>query len=217
MPRMASSLRYKNWVKYKPYLLSGEWHIHTNYTDGKNSVNDYCMKASKLGIPLLVFSEHVRRVLDYDFDALLEEIASARRKYPELFILSGCETKVLETGELDASDEVLQRCEIVLMAFHSFPADVNQYYDAVRTALANPRVDVWAHPGLFLAENNLTLKRSQLEEVFSLASENNVLIELNAKYNLPPKEWLHMLKGKVVLVRGSDVHSLKDFERYYGT
>lgn len=210
---MANSLRYKNWMKYEPYLLSGEWHIHTNYTDGTNSVNEYCKEALKRGIPLLVFSEHVRRTLDYDFYALLEEVELARRKYPELIILSGCEAKVLETGELDASDEILEQCEIVLMAFHSFSANMNRYYDAVRIALANPRVDIWAHPGLFLVESNLTLEGSQLEEMFSIASENNVLIELNAKYNLPPKEWLDIMKYKAKFVRGNDIHNLRDFER----
>ncbi len=210
---MVNSLSYKNWMKYEPYLLSGEWHVHTNYTDGNNSVDECCKEALKHGIPLIVFSEHVRKNLDYDFYALLKEIELARRKYPKLIILSGCEAKVLKTGELDVSDEVLRQCEIVLMAFHSFPVDVSQYYDALRIALTNPKVNIWAHPGLFLVRNNLTLERSQVEEIFSIACENNVLVELNVKYNVPPKEWLNVMKNKVKFVMGSDVHSLEDFLR----
>jgi len=208
---MVSTLRYKNWMEYEPYLLTGEWHIHTNYTDGHNSVDEYCDKALKLGIPLVVFSEHVRRRLDYDFNALLKEIELARRKYPELIILPGCETKVLETGELDVSDEIMGQCEIVLMAFHSFPVDVSRYYDALRTALANPRVDVWAHPGLFLARNGLTLSKGQIEEIFSIARQNSVLIELNARYDMPPKEWLDILKDKAKFVKGNDTHGLDEW------
>lgn len=212
MRKINSSIS-KKWMKYEHYLLTGEWHVHTNYTDGNNSVDAYCEKAIESGIPLIVFSEHVRRELDYDFCALLREIELARKKYTGLVILSGCEAKVLENGELDVSNEILNLCEIVLMAFHSFPVDKHQYYNALKTALTNPKVDIWAHPGLFLVRNNLTLEINYLDEVFEIAQENNVLIELNAKYNVPPKEWLDMLKDKVKFVRGSDVHSVTDFER----
>lgn len=210
---MAGSLRYKNWMKYKPYLLSGEWHIHTNYTDGSNSVNEYCKEALKLGIPLIVFSDHVRRKLDYDFHALLSEIELAQKKYPELIILSGCEAKVLENGKLDVSDEILRRCEIVLMAFHSFPARAHHYYNAVKIALTNPMVDIWAHPGLFLIRNNLELEGHQIEEILEIAYINDVLIELNSKYNVPLKEWRGILTGKLKFVKGNDIHSLKDLQR----
>lgn len=210
---MVNTLKSKNWVKYKSYLLTGEWHIHTNYTDGHNSVDDYCRQALKLGIPLVVFSEHVRQRIDYDFNALLGEIELARSRYPELAILSGCEAKVLENGKLDVSDEILEQCEIVLMAFHSFPIDAGKYYDALRIALASPKVDIWAHPGLFLIKNDLTLSNSQIEEVANIARRNSVLIELNARYDMPPKEWLDKLKGRVGFVRGSDIHSLSDFKK----
>ena len=90
-------------MKYANYLYTGQWHIHTNYTDGDNSVDNYCRQAIASKIPLVVFSEHVRRNLNYDFHSWLSEIKQARRKYTGLIILSGCEVKVLETGELDVS------------------------------------------------------------------------------------------------------------------
>lgn len=129
------SSKYKNWMKYADYLRTGQWHIHTNYTDGENSVDDCCQQAIASKIPLVVFSEHVTRNLDYDFKALQREIELARQKYPGLIILSGCEAKVLETGELDVTQEVLDLSEIVLMAFHSFPADGYLYYQALKSHL----------------------------------------------------------------------------------
>jgi DNA polymerase (family 10)/putative hydrolase len=84
----------KTWKKYVDYLLEGEWHIHTNYTDGKNTVFEYCEKAVEIGIPLLAFTEHVRKELTYDFNQFLNEIEEAREEF-DLIILSGCEAKVL--------------------------------------------------------------------------------------------------------------------------
>ena len=46
----------KTWKKYIDYLLVGEWHIHTSYTDGKNSVFEYCEKAIEVDIPLLALT-----------------------------------------------------------------------------------------------------------------------------------------------------------------
>jgi len=202
----------KAWQRYAVYLLTGEWHIHTNYTDGENSVEEYCQKAVEMGVPLLVFSEHVRRSLDYDFHAFLGEVEAAKKKYPKLIILTGCEAKVLESGELDAAHETLSQCEIVLMAFHSFPRDTNKYLAALKVALANPLVSMWAHPGLFLARNNMVLGKAEIEEITDIACRNDVLIETNAKHEMPPHEWVQLMAGRCTFVRGSDVHSLNDLQ-----
>jgi len=201
----------KNWMRYADYLMSGEWHIHTAYTDGENSVDDYCRKAALIGVPLLVFSEHVRRTMDYDFYKLLDEIEIARGEYPGLVILPGCEAKVLSDGSLDVSEDVLDACVIVLMAFHSFPVDVDTYLAALEIALTNPRVDIWAHPGLFLVRNNIVPDKDRIEHILELAVDNDVLIEINKKYNLPPKEWVDIRMEGVTFVRGGDIHRLEDF------
>ena len=57
----------KNWIKYDEYLLTVDWHIHTNWTDGENTVFEYCERAVQEGIPLIAFIEHVRKKLNYDF------------------------------------------------------------------------------------------------------------------------------------------------------
>ena len=62
----------KKWRKYQSYLTSGDWHIHTNYTDGENSIEDYCERALKNGLELIAFTEHVRRDLDYAFGQFID-------------------------------------------------------------------------------------------------------------------------------------------------
>jgi putative hydrolase len=201
----------KTWMKYEKYLMSGEWHIHTDYTDGKNSVEDYCKKAVELSLPLIAFTEHVRRILTYDFDDLAREIESARESYPELIILTGCEAKVLEDGGLDVSEDVIRECDIVLMAFHSFPKDKKKYVSALKRTLTYPEVDVWAHPGLFPTKSNFTLTDEEITEVFDVAKRSEVLIEINEKYDLPPRKWYEIgLKKGLKFVKGSDVHSVDD-------
>jgi len=205
---VTDSLISKNWMQYASYLQTGQWHVHTHYTDGSNSVADYCEKAATEGIPLIVFSEHVRKELGYDFGALLTDIEAARKQHPQLIILSGCEVKVNEYGELDVSKEVLEQCQIVLIAFHSFPKDINKYYKALKSVLAHPKVDIWAHPGLFLKKNQLTLARNQTKELLDMAHSNKVLIEYNTKYDLPFEQWKPLINSNLK-VRGDDIHSVE--------
>ncbi len=210
---MASISPYKNWKKYEKYLISGQWHVHTNYVDGENTVDEYCKRTVKLRIPLIAFTEHVRKKLTYRYHDLVGEILTAREDYPELIILTGCEAKVLEDGSLDVSEDVLRQSEIVLMAFHSFPADKDKYVEALKTALSNPKVDIWAHPGLFLRNKNFSLRDEEVEDILEKASRENVLIEFNEKYQLPVRSWVEIGKKKgIKFVRGSDVHKIRDLK-----
>lgn len=200
----------KIWKKYSQYLRSGEWHIHTNYTDGKGSVDEYCKKAVELGIPLIAFTEHVRKKLNYDFNAYLGDIDNAREQY-DLIILSGCEAKVLPDGNLDVEDSLLKQVDYPIFAFHSFPIDIDVFLDALYSALKNPYVNTWAHPGMFLKKSELILPEGELPKIFSAVRDNDILIELNRKYNVPPDRWINLAKhDQMNFVRGSDCHCVEE-------
>lgn len=200
----------KIWTKYEDLLLKGEWHVHTNYTDGHNSVDDYCKKALDLGIPLIAFTEHVRKNLDYDFSSFLNDIDEAKENY-NLIILSGCEAKILPDGSLDVDDNILKVVDYPIFAFHSFPSDLNLYLRSLLKVIKNKYVNTWAHPCAFLQKKNLELCDSELEEIFDCMQKNGVLLEINRKYSLPSKRWIDLAKANnVKFVCGSDVHYLDD-------
>jgi len=199
----------KIWRKYEEYLLTGEWHIHTSYTDGQNSIFEICEMAKKLGIPLLVFTEHVRRELTYDFNEFLSDIDRARGEFPEIIILSGVEAKVLPDGSLDAENEIIRQVDYPIFAFHSFPENKGLYVECLKKVIKNKYVNAWAHPGLFLQRTGFSLSVDELEEIFKLMKKYDVLLEINRKYNLPEKEWISIaMQRGVGVVRGGDVHNI---------
>lgn len=205
----------KTWETYERYLLSGEWHIHTNYTDGKNNVLDFCKKAVELGIPLMAFTEHVRRQLRYDFNRFLNDIEIAREEFPDLIILSGAEAKVLPESTLNIDEALLNRVDYPIFAFHSFPPDLRTYVNCLKTVLGDTRINAWAHPGLFLRRTGLLLSQREIIEISGLMVEKKVLLEVNEKYGLPEKEWVETaLRNGVKIVRGNDIHSLEDLEHF---
>lgn len=199
----------KIWKKYIDYLSSAEWHIHTNYSDGSDDIKDYCQRAVEIGLPLIAFTEHVNKSLSYSFDSFLEDIQAARDEF-DIIILSGCEAKVLPTGELDVDEKVLKAVDYPIFSFHSFPDDLELYVKCLKEALKNPYVNTWAHPGT-LSFRKIDLPKSELEEIFALMKERDVLLEINRKYNLPKERWIRMAKAHGILtVRGSDVHGIED-------
>ncbi len=202
---------------YKQFFFTGEWHIHTNYSDGKNSVLDYCQAATNLGLPLLAFTEHVRKNLAYDFDSLLNDIEKAKKKFPELILLTGCEAKVLPDGTLDCNEDILKTCNYVLFAYHSFPPDSELYFSSLETILNNNYIDCWAHPGLFFKKNpELTFSESQLLKIFDILKKKDILFEINFKYNLPQDNWINLYLQNNFnrnLIFGGDIHSVLQLEK----
>lgn len=202
----------KIWKRYSHHLLSGEWHIHTHYTDGESSVDDYCKRAVELEIPLIAFTEHVRKDLDYDFHAYLEDIERAREQY-DVIILLGCEAKVLPDGSLDIDDAILEQVDYPIFAFHFFPGDGDAYLDALYGVLKNPYVNTWAHPGTFFRKIGYNVPVDEVSQIFTLLRENEILFELNRKYAASLDAWIDLARDhRVDFVRGSDCHCVEEME-----
>jgi putative hydrolase len=201
----------KTWKKYENYLLEGEWHIHTNYTDGKSTIFEYCEKAVQKRIPLLAFTEHVRKDLTYDFGDFLNDIERAKNEF-DLILLSGCEAKVLPNGELDVEKQILKDIDYPIFAFHSFPNDIDKYVECLKNVLKNKYLNAWAHPGHFSLKYNLKLPEDQLVEVLNLMNKQDVLFEINKKYKLPDNWKNAANKHNVKMVIGSDIHCAEDME-----
>lgn len=203
----------REWEKHRKFLMTGHWHIHTTFTDGDSSVMEYSQKAADLHIPLIAFTEHVRKDLTYDFNEFLEQINTARQTFSELVILSGCEAKVLPDGLLDCPQWILDKTDYRLFAFHSFPADVEVYFSALCKVIQSGRCDAWAHPGIFFNENpTLFLPDEKLKAIFRLIESDNILVERNTKYHLPPLRWLEIIErmaANIQFVYGGDVHNIE--------
>lgn len=201
----------KKWMKFEEYLISGEWHVHTSYTDGANTVLQLVAAAEKLKIPLIAFTEHVRRDLTYDFNDFLSDIEKAREEFPDVIVLSGIEAKVLPDGSLDVDKEILSAVDHAIFAFHSFKGSADEFLQSLKKVIKNDEISAWAHPMPYSTERP---SNSELGEIFQLMEKNCVLLEINSKYSAPPKSWIDLAKKMgVKFVRGSDVHKISDLKR----
>lgn len=146
----------KVWQMHRRHALTGAWHVHTNYTDGEHSVAEMAERAVELGLPLIAFTEHVRRKLDYDFGQFYQDVLAARNRHRKhgLIVLTGCEAKILPGGELDAPPNVLLNVDHVVASFHRFDGDSADWAVALWRAIENPLVGAWGHPGRWLVNRD---------------------------------------------------------------
>lgn len=195
------------------------FHCHTHHTDGQPTVEDYVRYAAEHDLDRVIFLEHIRRAPSYDVAAFASEVRASGERYGVPVTL-GFEAKVLPGGGLDITNDDLALAEVIGIAEHGFPDDVDLWEQSLRVAfdragtLSIPAV--WVHPGLRLRKwHRLDAERSRYEALLEAAQEAGLLIERNARYRLVPDEALPLVRQNH-LVQGIDAHRLADLEQFFG-
>ena len=210
---MNLSEKFRNLLKGK-YLF----HLHTKYTDGLNSPDDYCSWASKNGYNAVVFTEHVRKQLLYDFHTFLSDIENTKSKFPDVDTWVGAETKILPEGQLDIPEDLLPETKIICFACHSFPQDCGLYEKSFKKLFTEKKwkkhIRVWVHPGYFLKKSEiLDTKLDLLDELISSAVREGIFIEHNLKYALPTSAIIKNIP-QTSLITGLDAHCVEDVVKF---
>lgn len=188
------------------------FHVHTDWTDGKSSLADYCVAAKEHDFQSIILAEHIRRDCTYDFGKFLQMVEEQRATHA-IEIVAGVEAKVLPGGFLDIPDRVLSKIKVLAIAEHAFPKDVevlahalSQVFKAFRNA---EFALVWVHPGLKLLQQLVSAHFFQ--KTLQCALEYGVYIEFNLRYRLPPESFLSLVPSSKVVI-GLDAHSVADVE-----
>jgi histidinol phosphatase-like PHP family hydrolase len=192
------------------------FHIHTNYTDGISDINNYFEYASQNNINVIIFTEHVRKKLKYDFDVFVNDIEKENKIFPKIETYIGCEAKLLPGGDLDIPISILTKIKVICFACHSFPQDIELYRSSFKKLFTDNQwknyIRIWVHPGRFLKKLNLLNKNMKiLEELIEIALSEDILIENNLREVLPPKEILEKIPNENIVI-GYDAHSIDEIE-----
>ena len=166
--------------------IHGEFHVHTNATDGLDPVEAMVDTARGLGYKYVGISDHsVSSTIAFGLTAeqalaRRDRIRELNRDRKEFTILLGTECDILDAGEMDYRDEVLKEFDFVIAAVHSrFTQPIKEMTDRVVAAVRNPYVNILAHP--------TTRKIGQrdpvqidLDEVFAACASTGTAIEIDA-------------------------------------
>lgn len=206
--------------------IQGVFHCHTDWSDGKATLEEMAHAAKKLGLKYLGIGDHSQsltvanglsparvRQQQKQIDALNEELSGIR-------LFKGTECDILADGELDFDDHLLATFDYVVASVHThFQQTREEMTKRIVRALANPHVTMLGH-----ATGRLLLRREgyavDLEAVLHAAAKHHKLIEINAHPERLDLDWVHVKRAKALgvgLVINPDAHSTDQIGLYrYG-
>lgn len=165
--------------------VRGDLHCHTDASDGHHSIEDLVGAAAARGYAYVAVTDHSRTArvaggLDVDeLHAHVRRIRAVARARRDIVVLAGSECDILPDGRLDYPDAVLAELDLVIAAVHTaFKQPKREMTRRICAALANPHVDVLAHPtGRLLGEREACAL--DLDEVLRAAARHGAAVEVN--------------------------------------
>jgi len=167
--------------------IRGDLHMHTNATDGHNTIREMAEAAHAVGYSYIAITDHSKNLAmtnGLDEKRALEHIARIRAVDREMEgrirVFTGIEVDILADGALDLDDEVLAQMEIVIASVHThFAQPREEMTQRILRAIENPYVRILGHP-----TGRLLLRREpfalDLGVVLRRAAELGVAVEHNA-------------------------------------
>lgn len=201
--------------------LKGDLHVHSEWSDGKNSIQEMAAAAKKMGYKYIAICDHSPAVgitngLDPKrLSQQMEQIEKLNKKFRNFKILSGIEVDIKADAKLDLPDDVLKELDLVVAAVHtSFNQPQAEMTKRMIKAVENPNVDIIAHP-----TGRLIGKREpyevDMDKLMDGCLKNNKVLELNAYPERLDLKDIHCRKAKekgVKIAISTDAHSVKHLE-----
>lgn len=201
--------------------IRGDVHVHTDWSDGHDSLERMVQAAIERGYEYLVISDHspslaVARGLTVE--RLREQrraIRALNERYAPFRILHGAEVNIDPDGTLDYPDDVLAELDVVIVSIHSaFDLPVDRMTARVVRALAHPQVHILGHPTGRLLDGRLPYE-IDLDAVLDAASRYGVAIEVNGQPNRLdlPDSWIQRAINRgIAIVCTSDAHAVRQLD-----
>jgi DNA polymerase (family X) len=166
--------------------IRGDLHVHTNETDGRDTLEDMVSAAQEKEYAYLAISNHsqhvgIARGLDRKRLARqIEKIDRLNTKNGNFVILKAIEVDILKDGSLDLPDDILKELDVVIGAVHSdFRLSRQKQTERILRAMDNPVFNILAHPSGRLI-NAREPYEVDLERLIEAAAEHGCFMELNA-------------------------------------
>lgn len=166
--------------------LKGDLHMHSTWSDGRNSIEEMVEACAARGYEYMVISDHSKALamtngLDaYRLREQWKEIDEVRARHPEIRILRSMEVDILADGSLDLEDEMLAGLDVVLVSLHSrFDLPEAQQTERVLRALEHPEVSIFCHPTARLINRRKGVEMD-MDAVLRRAADLGVAVELNS-------------------------------------
>jgi len=196
--------------------IKGDLHVHTNWSDGRETIEAMALAARQLGYQYLGIADHsggsgIAHGLGAErLKQQILEIKQLNQRISGIHIFSGIEVDIRADGSLDIPDQLLAELDIVTAGVHSsMNQSQEQMTRRIIKAIENPNVDVLAHPTCRLLPDREPVALD-MEAVFQAAARTNTMLEINGMPSRLDLKDIHAYRARelgIKLVINTDAHS----------
>ncbi len=201
--------------------IKGDLHVHTNWSDGRNTIEEMAMAARRKGYQYVAISDHassmgiVHGLSAERVQRQIIEIRKVNKNFKNFRVLCGTEVDIKPDGELDLDSDTLRALDIVVAAVHSkFTQPEKEMTRRIVRAIENPNVHIIAHP-----TGRIIGKREpyevDMDKVMDACKANGKILELNAYPERLDLSDIHCRKAKekgIKIVISTDAHMTDHLE-----
>ena len=196
--------------------IKGDLHVHTNWSDGHDSIEAMAMAAREMGYQYIAITDHSRgrgiaRGLNEErVREQRAEISRLNGGLEGIRVLSGIEVDIRADGSLDLPEELLKELDVVIAGVHSaMGQEQEKMTQRVLRAMQNPHVDIIAHPTCRLLGEREPVALD-VEAIFHAAAQTGTVLEINAMPDRLDLKDIHIFRARELGVKleiGTDAHS----------
>ena len=204
--------------------IRGIFHVHTDFSDGVDSLERMVEAAQKFGFSYLGVSDHSKTAYyagGLKHDAILrqwEMIDTLNKKNSTFRIFKGIESDILSDGSLDYDDSILEGFDFVIASVHSgFTMKKDDMEERILKAMKNPYTTILGHPTgrLLLSRDGYQV---DMMRIIDCAAQNHVILELNASPYRLDIDWRYLKYAKdkgVMISINPDAHAVAGLEEVF--
>ncbi len=187
--------------------IRGLFHVHTNFSDGAQTLESMVGEAVKMGLQYIGISDHSQSAYyagglkREDIEKQHKLIDELNEKYAPFYIFKGIESDILPDGSLDYPDDLLGRFDFVIAAIHSnFNMTEEEMTGRIKKALQNHYTTMLAHPTgrLLLAREPYAVN---ITEIIDTAARHRKVLELNANPQRLDLDWRNCIYARKKAVK----------------
>ncbi len=170
--------------------IHGDVHMHTDATDGRNTIREMAEAALERGYQYIAITDHSKNLAmtnGLDDKRALAHIQKIREVDKEMEgkirVFPGIEVDILGDGALDLADDTLAQMDVVIASVHTlFNQPREQMTERVLRALENPYVRILGHP-----TGRLLLRREPFEIDLPAVLEACARLGVAVEHNSSPE------------------------------
>jgi DNA polymerase (family 10) len=196
--------------------IRGDLHAHTDWSDGKLTLEQLVEGARAKGYGYLNVTDHSPAVgfgMGLDAGRLRRQIERVRELAATLdgfTLLVGAEVDILKDGSLDYSDELMEELDVVVASLHaSHRLSEADQTKRLCAAMENPHVDLIGHPTARMLGRREAYPMD-MEAVVAKARETGTVLEVSAqphRLDLRDSNVRLAVEAGVKLAIDTDAHS----------